>query len=102
MVLAREGYLFQIKSKVLLRESPLASFSFFFHECGRKDQRYYSPFNQKTTIMNTKVYPADHVEIKGVRVPEPPYQGWTAHLWTSYCIKYIQVNRLSYCSSVFY
>lgn len=68
MVLVREGYLFQIKSKDLLRESPLASFSFSFHECERKDQRYYSPFNQKTTVMNTKVYPADHTELKGVRV----------------------------------
>ena len=68
MVLVKEGYLFQIKSKDLLRESPLASFSFSFHECGRKDQRYYSPFNQKITVMNTKVYPAHHIDLKGVRV----------------------------------
>ena len=35
MVLAREGCPFQIKGKDLLRESPLACFSFFFPECGR-------------------------------------------------------------------
>lgn len=51
--------------------------------------------------MNTKVYPADHTEVKGISVPEPPSQGWTAHLGTSYCRKYIQANRLSYSSRVF-
>ena len=95
------GLSFPNKKEKFAKRKPLGLFLFFLPWMW-KDQRYYSPFNQKTIKMNTVVYPADHTEVKGVSAPEPPSQGWTARHWTSYCIKYIQANRLSYYRRVFY
>lgn len=44
----------------------------------------------------------DHVEVKGARVPMPPYQVWTAYLWAFYCIRHIKAIKLSYYSKVFH
>lgn len=45
-----------------------------------KDQRWSGPLNHEHTGLV-----AEHLDMKGARVPESLYQVWTPHLWTSYC-----------------